>query len=159
MFPSVMTDNKNKAVHLLPIVETLASFLEAKRFEEKTHSLYVKEHIKSATYYIEFITPPKHSGNIQKISERHVCIVTRALTISQGRRTVINLMTSNKNFTQICPSCSLDQPHFFTSRGSTKNRLEQNRTEYSKHSEFLSRHLPLFFPPEMTNVKLVNEHQ
>lgn len=26
----------------------------------------MKEHIKSATYYIEFITPPKHSGNIPK---------------------------------------------------------------------------------------------
>lgn len=58
---SIMTDKKNKAGHLLLTIESPASFLESCEIWRKItiwrkKSLYMKEHIKSATYYIEFFT-------------------------------------------------------------------------------------------------------
>ena len=69
--------------------------------------------------------------------------MTRTLTISQGRRTVINLMTSKKkchidlSFTLLGPTT------FLTTVGSAKGAHKQSRPDYSKHSEFLSRIFPL----------------
>lgn len=81
----------------------------------------------------------------QKISERHAWIVTRTLIISQGRRTVINLMTSNKKCHTDLSFMLLGPSTLFTSGGSTKgtqNRRDQN----IQSTQLLSRLLPLFSP-------------
>lgn len=66
-------------------------------------------------------------GMFQKI--RDVRTVTRTLTVSQGSSTVVNLMTSKKNVTQICPSFSLDHLHFLFHWAVLKahiNKTDQN---------------------------------
>lgn len=74
----------------------------------------------------------------QKIPETHVCVVTRTPTLSQERR-VINLMTSKKKCHTGQSSMLLGPTIFFTSVSSAKGTHTQSRSEYSKHSEFLSR--------------------
>lgn len=60
-------------------------------------------------------------------------------------------MTSNKNFTQICPSCSLDQPQFLL-QGEV---LKAHRTEQSrifKELVIYVKAFATFFPQKQTTL-------
>lgn len=69
--------------------------------------------------------------------------MTRTPTVSQWRRTVINLMTSKKKCHTDLSFMLLGPTTFFTSVGSAKGTHKQSRPEYSKHAEFLPRFFPL----------------
>lgn len=100
----------------------------------------MREHIKSATYFSVFITLPKYSGNVQK---NIWCTRASWQEVSQGRRTVINSVTSKKRCHTDLSFLLLGPTTFLTSLGSAKSTHKQSRPEYSQHPWFLSRLFPL----------------
>lgn len=88
----------------------------------------------------------------QKISERHAWIVTRTLIISQGRRTVINLMTSNKKCHTDLSFMLLGPSTLFTSG----EVLQAHRTEETRIFKALRisvKAFATFFPQELPILK------